>query len=112
MILIIDFIGMGQEASSFQSLWYLKLIYTFHERHFSDRFEKIFMTNVSGAFLTLWRWVKPWLSETLLRRVHVLDSSEINLLYEYIDIQHLPTFLQGKCHCPTECVPLPLSSSP
>jgi len=111
--LIVDYSGMERRRSGIQSLWYLKSLYTFHERHFPNRFEKIFITNASGAFLTFWRWVRPWMSSATLDRLHVLEPSETCALHEFVAIENLPSFLKGTCNTcllPSGCVPVPLSS--
>jgi hypothetical protein len=112
MVLIMDYSGMKQRSFGFQTLWYLKSIYMFHERYFPGRFEKIFMINTSATFLALWRWIKPWLSSSLLERIYILDASEIHVLHEFVDLENLPNFLKGTCKTcvlSTECVPSALS---
>jgi hypothetical protein len=109
MVLIVDFSSMGRRYSSIQSFWYLKSIYMFHERHFPGRFERIFITNVSSAFHTLWKWMKPWISNTILDRIYLLDASELHVLHRFVPTENLPGFLGGTCDtCEAlgGCVPL------
>ena len=64
---------------------------------------KFYIINAPFGFSTVWNFVKGWLDEVTVAKIHILGSSYQAQLLEQIPAENLPSEFGGSCKCAGGC---------
>jgi phosphatidylinositol/phosphatidylcholine transfer protein len=64
---------------------------------------KFYIINAPYLFSTVWSFIKGWLDEVTVSKIHILGRDYKNQLLEQIPAENLPKDLGGTCECEGGC---------
>jgi len=73
------------------------------QNNYPETMGHMFIVNAPYLFSTVWSFVKPWLDEATVRKIHILGKGFKTELQQYIDPANLPSDLGGSCKCAGGC---------
>jgi hypothetical protein len=98
---ILDLDGIGVSILGGKTKQFLKLAADIGQDYYPEMLGTMFLLNTGFLFSALWTLVKGFIDEKTRNKIHVEGSKYQKKLLELVDEENLPSFLGGKCTCPT-----------
>lgn len=73
------------------------------QNNYPETMGLFFIVNAPYLFSTVWSFIKPWLDEVTVAKIHILGKGYKTELLKYIPEENLPKDLGGTCSCPGGC---------
>jgi len=101
---IMDLDGLGVRHLNRAGLRYFRTQIQFTQDNYPEMLGTLFVVNVPWVFKTVWKIVKPWLSEFTVQKIQILEGDYKTVLLKQIAPEHLPKIYGGTCECAGGCV--------
>lgn len=79
---------------------FLKFIAVISQDYYPEILGKMFIVNAPFLFRGIWAVIKVWLDQKTKSKIEMYSDIPLKKIQEYIDIDDLPEFINGKCKCP------------
>jgi hypothetical protein len=96
-LVIEDLGGLGWSHLSTATTDLAKQLITLDESHYPESMQKMFIINTPWIFNTVWKLLKPIISERTVAKIEILGSDYIDKLRELVDDDQIPVELGGSC---------------
>ena len=81
--------------SNFTATSFLRDTVAVDQTRFPEHMYKLFLINCSWGFNFLWKWVKVFLKDSVVKDIHVLTGSNFEDIAEFIDLGAIPEDFGG-----------------
>ena len=69
------------------------------DNNFPELSGKVQIINAPYLFSTAWACIKNWLPPQTAEKINIVGSDYLKHIYAYVDAEHWPKSLGGKCTC-------------
>jgi hypothetical protein len=99
-IVLEDLGGLGWSHVSTATTDLAKSIISLDESHFPESMQKMFIINTPWIFNTVWKIIKPIVSERTVAKIEICGADYIDKLREVMDDDQIPVEFGGTCQKP------------
>uniref|UniRef100_A0A7S1PL95 CRAL-TRIO domain-containing protein n=1 Tax=Neobodo designis TaxID=312471 RepID=A0A7S1PL95_NEODS len=109
---VFDCSGLGMRHTADPLIQLLKRNSTVDKRFFPEGLHRAYVVNAPTMVTVIWAVVKLWLEPRQIEKVKFFKPHQTaEGLREFIDEEHIPAFLGGKCECKGGCVGTPIDEA-